>query len=118
MGCLLHKMCVTLQMFHTNVLLQSPDQRHVIHEVVANEMENRIECSKGSGNSSHGSMNSNSKRVPFSSRHTRNRTMRAAVASVFPEADLGNFKELSAEETIHLGLEREFLRFDESGVST
>ncbi|KAI9286206.1 hypothetical protein BC943DRAFT_276520 [Umbelopsis sp. AD052] len=60
-------------------------------------------------------MNSNSKRVPFSSRNTRNRIMRAAVASVFPEADLSSFKELSAEETIHLGLEREFLRFDESG---
>lgn len=88
----------------------------MIHEVVANEMETRIESSKGNGITGHGSTNGNSRRPPFTSRHNKNRTMRAAVASVFPEAEFANFKELSAEETIHLGLERELLRFDESGV--
>lgn len=100
------------------MLLKLPDQRHVIHEVVANEMESRIETSKGNGMSStHGNPNGHSKKMPFNSRQSKTRTMRAAVASVFTEVDLANFKELTADETIHSGLERELLRFDEAGVS-
>jgi hypothetical protein len=105
--------CYRRELKHTKKV---PDQRHVIHEVLANEMEIRLESSKGNGISGHGSVNGG-RRAPFISRNNRNHTMRAAVASVFPEADFASFKELSAEDTIHLGLERELLRFDESGVS-
>ncbi|CAM0139563.1 unnamed protein product [Umbelopsis sp. WA50703] len=92
-----------------------PDQRHVIHEVVANEMESRIEMSKGNGmHSTHSTLDGYTKKMPFNSRQYKTRTMRAAVASVFTEVDLANFNELSADETIHSGLERELLRFDEA----
>ncbi|KAG2179972.1 hypothetical protein INT43_003759 [Umbelopsis isabellina] len=93
-----------------------PDQRHVIHEVVANEMESRIETSRANGMSStHSNLNGHSKKMAFNTRQNKTRTMRAAVASVFTEVDLANFKELTADETIHSGLERELLRFDEAG---
>ncbi|KAI8377393.1 uncharacterized protein BYT42DRAFT_342256 [Radiomyces spectabilis] len=44
------------------------------------------------------------------------RTMRAALLAIYPDVDLRCFHELSAEETILAGLEKEFLRFDEIGI--
>jgi hypothetical protein len=81
-------------------------------------MESRIEMSKGNGmHSTHSTLDGYTKKMPFNSRQYKTRTMRAAVASVFTEVDLANFNELSADETIHSGLERELLRFDEASVS-
>lgn len=50
-------------------------------------------------------------------RQSTTKIMRAAILFLFHDIDFKLFKELSAEATILSGLEKEFLKYDEIGVS-
>ncbi|ORY96376.1 hypothetical protein BCR43DRAFT_524481 [Syncephalastrum racemosum] len=66
---------------------------------------------------SHNSSNSNAAGpVAAVGPNTATRTMRASVRAVYPDIDLRQFRELSAEATILAGLEKEILRFDEMEI--
>lgn len=49
--------------------------------------------------------------------HQSTRIMRASILFLFQDINFRLFKELSAETTILAGLEKEFLRYDEIGVT-